>query len=299
MGRVYSKGVKKANGCYLTPKNHYGCQISPTKTHTKKLKMNSSKHLDFDPEYYADNSEIQNNLANKLLENYKFHPSASVLDIGCGDGKITAEIAKKIPQGKVIGIDASHNMIVFATNHFPNSEIPNLQFILKRAENLDFIEKFDLIVSFNCFHWIRAWKKTLKLLCSFLKSGGEILMLTYPKENPYYKPFEYAAKYFPQYMDKAACKTLFSTNELKQAFLENGMTFQLFETYKDTVSYQNPTEMKDFVRAWLTSYIPLPGCLHEKFLNLLIKNCASYQEEESTNIIEIPYAALFIHATKT
>jgi trans-aconitate methyltransferase len=45
--------------------------------------------------------------------------------VGCGDGKITAEIADRLPEGSVLGVDPSTDMIAFAREHF-------------RRKNLDF-----------------------------------------------------------------------------------------------------------------------------------------------------------------
>jgi ubiquinone/menaquinone biosynthesis C-methylase UbiE len=43
-----------------------------------------------------------------------------LLDIGCGDGKITAEIAKYLPKGRAVGVDNSNQMIKLAKSTFPN-----------------------------------------------------------------------------------------------------------------------------------------------------------------------------------
>ena len=42
-----------------------------------------------------------------------------VFDIGCGDGKVTAEIAKQLPNGSVLGIDKSEEMNSFRTGELP------------------------------------------------------------------------------------------------------------------------------------------------------------------------------------
>jgi SAM-dependent methyltransferase len=75
--------------------------------------------------------------------------SERVLDIGCGDGRITAEIAARVPQGSVIGVDSSHDMIAFASSHFGLELRPNVRFEVADAGSLPFREEFDLVVSFN------------------------------------------------------------------------------------------------------------------------------------------------------
>lgn len=254
--------------------------------------------VDFDAKYYAENSKIQLSLASKLLDDYKFKKKAHVLDIGCGDGRITADISKKTSEGNVIGIDASFNMIEYARAHFPKSKFPNLEFLYDRAENLSFSKQFDLIVSFNCFQWVRCWRETLNLLCSFLNPKGELLFLTYPRENIYYQPFAKASENYPNYVDKAAHKSMFSATELREAILENGLYLKKYESFKSTISYQDANEMKEFVRAWLTSFIPLPSILHEEYLDQLIIESKHYQIQKEDGGIHLPYTALFINACK-
>jgi len=77
-----------------------------------------------------------------------------ILDIGCGNGKITAEIAARVPHATVLGVDPSHEMIEFASCHYDRAIFPNLRFEIADARSLPYREEFDLIVSFNALHWI-------------------------------------------------------------------------------------------------------------------------------------------------
>ena len=47
-----------------------------------------------------------------------------MLDLGCGNGKVMAEIAARVPEGAVVGIDASADMIAFASDHFGSTSVP-------------------------------------------------------------------------------------------------------------------------------------------------------------------------------
>ena len=51
-----------------------------------------------------------------------------ILDVGCGDGKVTAEIARAVPRGSVVGIDASPEMIAVRAQSFSAGQISNLEF---------------------------------------------------------------------------------------------------------------------------------------------------------------------------
>jgi len=60
---------------------------------------------------YRENSDPQKRFALKGLERLALLGNEIVLDVGCGDGRITAEIARRVPAGRAVGIDASPSMI--------------------------------------------------------------------------------------------------------------------------------------------------------------------------------------------
>ncbi|MCH9626260.1 MAG: Trans-aconitate 2-methyltransferase [Chlamydiales bacterium] len=124
---------------------------------------------------YHNHSDQQENWALALLENYPIAPNASVLDIGCGDGKISLYISQKVPDGKVLGIDPSPSMIEFAKKEYDSSK--NLEFMLGSAEEVDFQDAFDLIVSFSTFHWVQDQKKAFKNILKALKKNGSLLII--------------------------------------------------------------------------------------------------------------------------
>ena len=55
---------------------------------------------------YAANSSVQQSWARELIAKLKLRGDEHVLDMGCGDGKVTAEIARAVPRGQVLGLDA-------------------------------------------------------------------------------------------------------------------------------------------------------------------------------------------------
>ena len=68
----------------------------------------------WNPEDYAKNSDAQLKWARSLLKSVDLQKYKSILDVGCGDGKITAELVDTLPQSKVVGVDSSHEMIAYA-----------------------------------------------------------------------------------------------------------------------------------------------------------------------------------------
>jgi trans-aconitate methyltransferase len=127
---------------------------------------------------YASISQLQEAIATEQLSHVTLGEYDRVLDMGCGNGKITAAIAARIPQGSVLGIDASANMIDFAREHYPS---PNLQFQVEDARKLHFHQEFDQIVSFNVVHWIPEQDAVLRGIHAALKSDGKALLRFVPE----------------------------------------------------------------------------------------------------------------------
>jgi trans-aconitate 2-methyltransferase len=103
---------------------------------------------------YARISGLQAAMASEVLALLQFDGHEQVLDVGCGNGTITARIARQVSRGGVTGVDPSHEMIAYATEHFGPAAFPNLRFDVGDARTLPFTDAFDRVVSFNALHWV-------------------------------------------------------------------------------------------------------------------------------------------------
>ena len=121
---------------------------------------------------YASQSSVQEAMAHEQLARLELAGSERVLDVGCGDGKVTARIAARVPRGSVLGIDPSRNMIAFAAERFPAADITNLRFEVGDARTLPYRAEFDLAVSFFALHWVRDQEAALRSIRSALRPGG-------------------------------------------------------------------------------------------------------------------------------
>jgi trans-aconitate 2-methyltransferase len=134
---------------------------------------NKSKKI-WDAKEYGPNSSPQYKAAIDFLSHYPFKGNERVLDIGSGDGKITAFLANKIPQGKVIGIDSSESMVKFAQNTHKHS---NLIFLQNDVQSLNYRDEFDLIMSNFCLHWVPNKELAFQNIATALKPGGFLMTL--------------------------------------------------------------------------------------------------------------------------
>lgn len=130
----------------------------------------------WNPEDYAKNSDAQLKWAQELRSTLNLHGDESVLDVGCGDGKITADFATALPKGEVIGVDRSPEMIAYAQRTYPATQYPNLSFARVDARSLDFDHRFDLIFSNAVLHWVDDHQAFLKGAARSLKQGGRLVI---------------------------------------------------------------------------------------------------------------------------
>lgn len=128
-------------------------------------------------ETYSQHSQLQWDWALSSLAPYSFHGNESVLDIGCGEGKITAEISRRVPQGRVVGIDISPAMINFASSHYSRSVYRHLLFMQGDATQNPFSDQFDLVVSFCAMQFIEDQKAVVEGIKNALSPGGKALLV--------------------------------------------------------------------------------------------------------------------------
>ena len=123
---------------------------------------------EWNAESYRERSSLQQMMAAEVLQALELTGSERVLDVGCGDGRITAEIAGRLAAGSVVGVDASSNMIALACQKAG----PNLRFEVADARSLPFQHEFDLVVSFNALHWIHDQDAALSSIHRALKTDA-------------------------------------------------------------------------------------------------------------------------------
>ena len=142
-----------------------------------------SKSYTWNANDYAKHSSSQYEWAKELIPKLKLLGNEALLDIGCGDGKITAVLAKSLLSGYVVGVDSSEDMITLARRTFPQDTYTNLSFQMMDVRVLTFIEKFDRVFSNAALHWIINHKSVLHGVQRSLKSGGKLLFQMGGKGN--------------------------------------------------------------------------------------------------------------------
>jgi len=110
-------------------------------------------------------------------------PTDRILDIGCGDGVLTAQIASALSSGEILGLDASVGMITDARHTYPSSDYPNCSFHVQDCTSFDndaaakyLTGQWDKVFSNAALHWILCKAETrmdvISAAYTVLKPGG-------------------------------------------------------------------------------------------------------------------------------
>ena len=107
-------------------------------------------------------------MAAGVLELLQPKPGQYILDVGCGTGHLTAEIASS--GAYVTGTDRSPEMIRKARESYPD-----LRFEVMDARALEFSAQFDSVFSNATLHWIQEPEKVARRISAVLKPGGKFV----------------------------------------------------------------------------------------------------------------------------
>jgi trans-aconitate methyltransferase len=121
------------------------------------------------PELYNEKHSFVYNYGENLIQLLEPKENERILDLGCGSGQLTFKINELVRE--TIGIDKSAEMIADAKSKFPN-----IEFLVKDAENFKFDKKFDSIFSNATLHWVKNYKDSIKSMYENLKPNGKIVV---------------------------------------------------------------------------------------------------------------------------
>jgi trans-aconitate 2-methyltransferase len=123
----------------------------------------------WDARTYDVSSEPQQAWGSEVLARLEPIPThATVLDVGCGTGRITESLLALVPEGRVLAIDASEDMVALARERLGDRAQVWCQDVLE----LDLAEPVDLIVSTATLHWVTDHDRMWRRLAAALRRNG-------------------------------------------------------------------------------------------------------------------------------
>ena len=262
------------------------------------------KNYKWDAREYEKYSQGQQKWARELIEKISLKGTENVLDLGCGDGKVTAEFSKLVSKGSIIGIDNSAEMIKLASARYSEAIYQNLSFQEMDAVNLNFIDRFDLIFSNAVLHWVKDHKAVIKRMFKSLKQGGRIILQmggkgnaagivdvlselqTEKKWHSYFNEFNFPF-YFP------------GTNEYKKLLLDCGFTLNRIELIPKKMEHAGIEALKGWIRTtWLPYTQRVPKEERESFIDIVSKKYIERYSANSKGIINVQMVRLEVEAVK-
>ena len=110
----------------------------------------------------------------RVLSRVQLRGDETLLDAGCGTGRLTEDLLEALPNGRVVGVDLSQNMLRAAREHLA-SHAARVAFIAADLSDLPFERAFDGIFSTAAFHWVIDHDKLFRSLFRALKPGGWLI----------------------------------------------------------------------------------------------------------------------------
>jgi trans-aconitate 2-methyltransferase len=125
----------------------------------------------WDARTYDATSAPQQEWAADVLERLRgIAPDASVLDVGCGTGRVTESLLEIVPRGRVLAIDASPEMVALARARLGE----RVQVWCEDAFELTLARPVDAVFSTAALHWVTDHERLWPRLAACLAPGGRL-----------------------------------------------------------------------------------------------------------------------------
>ncbi len=105
-------------------------------------------------------------------------PGVKVMDIGCGPGNITLDVARQVSRGSVVGMDPNEEALKNAQAAAEEADLGNVEFRAGDTYSLDFPDRtFDLVYSDALLEWLQEPVKAFIEQARVTRSGGWVVAM--------------------------------------------------------------------------------------------------------------------------
>lgn len=255
-------------------------------------------------EDYERNSQTQLKWAKELIDKLSLIGTEDVLDLGCGDGKVTVDIARSVNHGSVIGVDNSISMIELAKERYPPNQHSNLSFKVMDATDLTFEECFDVVFSNAALHWVINHKPVVDGLFRSLRPCGKILLQmggkgnasdvltvlseiqSYPEWQPYFEGFEFPYSFL-------------GIEEYETLLLDAGFKINRVELIPKDMVHDGKSGFEGWIRTtWLPYTEQIPEEIRDEFINAISKRYLETTPMKSDGKVHVAMVRLEVEAEK-
>lgn len=114
-----------------------------------------------------------------VLERLELEGDETVLDAGCGSGRVTEELLARLPRGQVVALDASESMLAQARQRLAGAKgrarFVQADLVGLVPSQLDGAAPVDAVLSTATFHWVTDHDKLFSNLHAVMRPGGQLV----------------------------------------------------------------------------------------------------------------------------
>jgi arsenite methyltransferase len=256
--------------------------------------------------FYDKISDAQFRSGLSLIERLGVKGGESVLDVGCGTGRLSMKASEKVGvAGSVTGLDPSPHRIEIAQGKLNLDPRGNVRFMIGEAEDLDRFPQasFDVVYYSSVFHWLSDRTKALEAAHRVLKPGGRVGITT-PSPDGFTRELRAMIRKIlagPQYAARGrgvkAKGVLITAEELESLFENTRFTRLRLEVEERRSFHQSASEVMAFYEA--SSFGNLLSFLPEGMRDRMTRDLIDELEKKRTaDGIEIISRTIFATAEK-
>jgi SAM-dependent methyltransferase len=106
-------------------------------------------------------------------------PDDVVADIGAATGYFPVRVAKRVPQGKVYGVDIEPDMVRYLNERAAREGLPNLVAVLGAPDDPKLPEPVDVVIVVDTYHHIEGRTAYFTRLAPHVKPGGRLVIVDF------------------------------------------------------------------------------------------------------------------------
>ncbi|HEX7652569.1 MAG TPA: methyltransferase domain-containing protein [Verrucomicrobiae bacterium] len=256
---------------------------------------------------YAANSTVQLDSARTLISRLALLGDETVLDLGCGDGKVSAELAQAVPRGKVLGVDISVEMIAFANRHHGSPPPGNLRFQIGDAGSIGRLAPpatFDLIFSNAALHWVKDHPAVLAGAAQLLRPGGRLAISCGGWGNAHavylaMRPIMRSPAYRSYFRQMATPYFFYPLENYNHWLPAAGFRVNRLEMIPHDVTYAGAAGLAMWLRmTWLPFTQRVPAPLREDFIQGVTQQYLASHPPTDDGLVPVRLVRLELEATR-
>jgi arsenite methyltransferase len=124
-------------------------------------------------------------ITSPVLDQMQIAPTDNILDVGCGAGWLSRILAQRVPEGRVVGMDLSDEMIHHARR--ASADFSNLIFVVGEVSDIPWEASFfqKAISVESSYYWPDPAKGVREIFRVLAEGGSAWILINYYRDNPH------------------------------------------------------------------------------------------------------------------